>query len=951
MKQEELAVSLLATDLLAADDAGRTKLLKHHTDLTGIDLAHALEALFYDTRVNDPTRAGRAATALDDLANALDDLEVKALADWINAIAALEIEGKAELAIARLDLAAAGFARLGQPLQAAATQVSKLWALALLGRYDEALDCGLEAREIFLAHKDRLSVGKIEHNLGNIYFRRDRYREAEHFYRSARARFEAENDEKQCVLIDTNLATALIFQHKFRDAARLYKDALAQAEALGLGITQAVIECDLGCLALFQGRYDQALDYLEKSRRRYSALGMTHESAIAEQEIANAYLELNLAPEAAEIYGRITPTFDHLGMRAEQARALVYHGRASLLLGETGQTHKLLASARTLYAAEGNIVGEAFVTLAEAQLYHATGNFVAAARAAARAESPLAQSGAWERLLLARWILGEAARAEGETSKARKLFDSALGDAELHALPQLAQRCHTSLGLLHAKGGFSDRAEASFKRAIELIEDLRALLPGDEFRTAFVSDKLTAYIELVRLCLDSANGARVKEAFGYVERSRARGLADLLSGSIRFLPKPRDRFESKLFERLEELREELNWFYSQINLPPETAGTRAPNMMASLHASVRERESAVLEITRQLQHRGDKPLAAEDALDVAKLQRDLGPDTALVEYFSLDGELLAFIVTDEDIKVTRYLGRESEVSAALERLRFQIDSLRYGAERMRNHLDELTRRARHHLTDLYDLLLEPIEDEIGERRLVVVPYRALHYVPFHALYDGCSYVIERREVCYAPSANVLRRCLAAPQRAVNHALLLGVSDAQAPRVREEIFTLAPLFPSAKALTGESATLEALRMSAAEADVLHLACHGKFRSDNPMFSSLRLADGWLTVQDAYSLQLKCGLAVLSACETGLNAVAPGDEMIGLARGFFSAGALSLIVTLWTVDDEETAALMAEFYKRLLAGHTPAAALRYAQLSTLERQPHPFFWSPFVLMGRW
>jgi CHAT domain-containing protein/tetratricopeptide (TPR) repeat protein len=946
MNQGELAVCLLAADV-----AERTALLKHHAELVNIDLAHALESLFYDARVNDPSRAGRAATAIDELAGVLDNQEVTALSDWINAIAALEIEGKAELALTRLDEAAARFTHLNRPLQAAGTQVSKLWALALLGRYDEALDCGLQAREIFLAHGDRLSVGKIEHNLGNIYFRRDRYQEAEHFYRSARARFEAENDEKQCVLIDTNLATALIFQHKFRDAARLYKDALARAEASGLGITQAVIECDLGCLALFQGRYDQALDYLERSRRRYSALGMTHESAIAEQEIANAYLELNLAPEAAEIYGRITPTFDELGMRAEQARALAYHGRACLLLGQTSQTHALLAKARTLYAAEGNTVGEAIVTLAEAQLYHANGNFAAAARAAAQAESPLAQAGAWERLLLARWILGETARARGETGKARELFDSALRDAELHALPQLAQRCHTSLGLLHAKVSFSDSAEASFKRAIELIEDLRALLPGDEFRTAFVSDKLIAYIELVRICLDSMDPARVKEAFSYVERSRARALADLLNGSIRFLPKPRDQFESKLFERLEELREELNWFYSQINLPPETTATRTPNMMGALHASVRERESAVLEISRQLQHRGEKPLTSEEALDLAKLQRDLGPQTALVEYFSLDGELLAFIVTDEEIKVTRYLGQEAEVNAALARFRLQIDSLRYGAERVRNHMEELTRRARHHLTDLYNLLLEPVEADIGERRLVVVPYRALHYVPFHALHDGERYVIERREVCYAPSASVLQRCLAAPQRPIKHALLVGVSDAQAPRVREEIFTLAPLFPSAKTLVGESATTEALRKSAAEADVLHLACHGKFRSDNPMFSSLRLSDGWLTVRDAYSLQLKCGLAVLSACETGMNAVAPGDEMVGLARGFFSAGALSLIVTLWTVDDEETAALMVEFYKRLLTGDTPAAALRYAQLLMLERRPHPFFWSPFVLMGRW
>ncbi|HYP54564.1 MAG TPA: CHAT domain-containing protein, partial [Pyrinomonadaceae bacterium] len=91
--------------------------------------------------------------------------------------------------------------------------------------------------------------------------------------------------------------------------------------------------------------------------------------------------------------------------------------------------------------------------------------------------------------------------------------------------------------------------------------------------------------------------------------------------------------------------------------------------------------------------------------------------------------------------------------------------------------------------------------------------------------------------------------------------------------------------------------------------------------------------------------------LSACETGVSAVAPGDELIGLARGFFAAGAHSLVLSLWTVDDEATADLMTDFYTRLRAGDSPAAALRAAQLRQLARRPHPFFWSPFVLLGRW
>jgi CHAT domain-containing protein len=134
-------------------------------------------------------------------------------------------------------------------------------------------------------------------------------------------------------------------------------------------------------------------------------------------------------------------------------------------------------------------------------------------------------------------------------------------------------------------------------------------------------------------------------------------------------------------------------------------------------------------------------------------------------------------------------------------------------------------------------------------------------------------------------------------------------------------------------------------------VLHLACHGQFRPDNPLFSSLRLGDGWLTVYDAYALEIDCGLVTLSACETGLSAIAPGDELIGLARAFFSTGTPSLLVSLWNADDESTASLMRAFYTRLRAGDRPAAALRHAQRALLEHQPHPFFWSPFVLLGRW
>jgi CHAT domain-containing protein len=160
--------------------------------------------------------------------------------------------------------------------------------------------------------------------------------------------------------------------------------------------------------------------------------------------------------------------------------------------------------------------------------------------------------------------------------------------------------------------------------------------------------------------------------------------------------------------------------------------------------------------------------------------------------------------------------------------------------------------------------------------------------------------------------------------------------------------LVDVFPKSTVLLGHEATVAQVQSLFEHADVLHLACHGHFRPDNPLFSALRLADGWLTVQDMEAVRLRCRLVTLSACETGVSAIAPGDELLGLVRGFLSAGAQHLLVSLWTVDDAATTSLMQTFYRSFCAGAHPATALQTAQRALLAEYPHPFFWSPFVLL---
>jgi CHAT domain-containing protein len=249
------------------------------------------------------------------------------------------------------------------------------------------------------------------------------------------------------------------------------------------------------------------------------------------------------------------------------------------------------------------------------------------------------------------------------------------------------------------------------------------------------------------------------------------------------------------------------------------------------------------------------------------------------------------------------------------------------------------------------LLEEIVSEGVGvPGKLVIVPHGVLHQIPFHALFDGERYLLERFEISYAPSAQVYALCQQQTPRASDKALVMSVADPLIPAVTQEARTVARHLPGAKVFGDAEATTEALRSASPGCYALHLACHGLFRSDNPMFSSLKLHDGWLTAADVMQLDLAGALVTLSACESGRNEVYAGDELIGLTRAFLGVGASTLVVSLWLVQDEAAASLMEKYYARLGNGVRPAEALRAAQLAIKDEYPHPYYWAPFVLVGK-
>ena len=938
MQRQELIAELLETN----DKEIHRSRLQKHSNLVDLELAEELKNTYYDSWTKEPQKTRRAATALEVLSEFITDEEVKALTNWVKGIADLT-EGKTEKAISNLDKAAQIFIALGNPYKAAQTQVSKLYALALLGKYDEAVKCGQTALKIFEKTGDELAAGKIKHNIGNLFYRRELYHKAKKYFYLAHEGFSKLEDVHQLAMIENNLAAVYVSENNFRKAEIFYESALVRAREIKTLVTEAEIEAHIGNLAMFRGKLNQALKFLEFSRQKYEILNMPHQTAIAELEIAGIYLELNLAEEAFTIYKKVSSELSNLKMQSEEARARANFGRVAAILNETKIAKDELKKSARLYVAEKNNVGAAVVKLTQANLELNSQKYKNALRLINQAKKLLENSGNIRHKLTAKWLEGETLRNLEKYEAAKIILEKTFAEASKQEQKKIAQFSLNSLGKIALQTGDTSEAKKYFRKAIELIETLRAPLPAEEFRMAFLADKLAPYQNLARIYLAEN---KFEKAFFYIEKARARSLAENLN-DVQEMTED----SGKLQNKLQNLREELNWFYSRLNRADEPE-------IENLQGEAKLREKQIADVMRQIDSTktNNANLSTQNTkvsgqnVELKNLQNLLGKQKIIIEFINFGGNLSAFAITDKKIYFVADLAQENEIFTLLESLQFQFDALRYGANILDNFLVELKKRADFYLRKLYEKLLKPLEAFIGKRNLVIVPVGVAHYVPFHALHNGESYVVETREVVYTPSATVWQTLSMKSARELKNALLIGFADERIPLVNQEIKALEKIFKTSESFTDEMATFSAYIENAPDFDVLHLACHGQFRPENPLFSSLHLADGFVTVRDVYSQKLKAEVVTLSACETGLNKIFAGDEILGLARGFLSALASSLILSLWTVNDGATTELMKHFYTEMQNGKTAAAALRKAQCNFIRQNFHPYFWSPFALVGK-
>jgi CHAT domain-containing protein len=916
--------------------------------------------------------------------------------------------GHFQAAMESLDGAGGEFLSLNDEGNWARSRISWITACASLGRVEKALQQATRARDVFLQIGEYSWACNIVDNTAVIYAQTGRYQDAIDLYEGMLAIYSATIDQNEDIIQRAiaigklNQAEILSWLGKFEEAYRLFQ--LASESFIALGETSLVTysETHLAELDYIQGYYGSAL------RRYYLA----HDSAVQNNVdnplwlselkfcTANCLVKLNRSQEACQLMDDAIEVYRQLGTSLQTCMALSTYATALIASRRIPESLAALNEASNLFD-QGGFHEYAFNTkLRRAELLLEMGSLPEAYEEANLVKKHFIEQGFVERIVRASLVMANALieiaqqaadwnRAEQQSiylQEAIRLCKVSTRAARRHNLQIQVYESQYLLGRINLMQGDLVKAAKHFRAAIDQIELILGNLVFD-LSPSFLHTTWTIYEDMIALCLQRG---LAKQAFNYLERARSMALHAYLNKSKEKKVERKEReisgSESILHEKIAAMlrtQQELrNWQqqyhdYSVLLSDIDTSVSpavdqniiqielkRCETRISELFERLRLYESEILTKTRiscsETRVDAEKATRNVQQVNIAQLRQHLLTDQLLLTYYLYKSRLVIFAITTGCL-VTYENPNGAEQLEYLLPLRHA--HLQPSGWPDPNHPpQQVIRRL---LNKLYDLLIAPIVSILPSSSgyLTIVPYGPLHKLPFHALFDGSQFLIENFKINYLPASNMLTHlCNHKSEDTLDSVgtdiptaspLVLGYSKkGHLQRALDEARTLATMLDGRSYLE-EEATIKRLFEQAHGSPVIHIATHGQSRLDAPNFSFVRLADGQLNAIDAFNLDLNsCELVTLSGCETGLALNGGGDEQLGLGRAFLAAGASSLVMSLWSVEDKATSDLMQLFYQNLMRGDSKAQALQNAQCGLLQQSSsytHPYFWAAFRLVG--
>ncbi|MCH8157065.1 MAG: CHAT domain-containing protein, partial [Nitrospinae bacterium] len=689
------------------------------------------------------------------------------------------------------------------------------------------------------------------------------------------------------------------FQGNYQQAFRFQKEAWSIAESIGDLRQQAFIQNTLGLIYWTLNDSTRALTHLRRSLK----LAEKVESVL---DVATAYNNIGLVHRKDKHYEKSIEFFNMALERDLQLKSK---------WGQ-GYTHRNLGMS---YLRMGK------TDVAETHIRRA----VALSR----------EIGNRTNLVKSMLELGNLALQRGQWKDAAVLFSETRDMAGRLNVLEVLWRALRGEGFALVKSGDRKQAVGVYKKAVAVVDRMRAAIKVEEFQNGFLTDKQDVYKELILLLLDTG---KVEESFEFAERAKSRSFIDLLGNQKIDL---KNDVSQKLYDRLTAQKQSIRTTEEAVGAARAKGDEAEAKRLAGELVEARNRYQDLL-IEAKEQNPEISSFVTVESIALPELYELLDESVGLVEYLVTKNELVAWVVTKGNIEVRRTPVTEAELNATVKDYRDRIQNLA--------PLEDQARK-------LYGWLVAPVEPLVEKKRVVgIIPHGLLHYISFASLTDGESYWIERHPLFYSPSASVLKYTFARKfeKGEVTKVLALGNPDLgdfnyDLPLAELEALAIKWNFPEVDVFTRGEARESWLKEHISEYQIIHISSHGEFDPVNPLFSSLKLtrddaADGNLEVNEIFALDIKADLVTLSACQTGLGEITGGDELVGLNRAFIYAGTHAILSSLWRVSDISTAILIKHFYRNY-ADNNKAESLRKAQLLVKRLYPHPSYWSGFNLTG--
>ena len=703
-------------------------------------------------------------------------------------------------------------------------------------------------------------------------------------------------------------AYSLVLQGRHREAHRDSTAALEGFRAVGDPVWEARTLHNLGWLEMVWGRLDDAEEHTRDAAAKLAETGLGSEAIGAHQNLGEIACARGDLAGALRVFHAVAAEYERQGQSPPPHFATV-RAQTCLAAGLVGEAVEVIQEALT--RTDVFPLDRAVLELLEATAQLDADSLDAAAASALSAARSLRRLGDdWfatrARLVAVRARVragGRGRRLAAESRDVAELLDSRQADEAPVALimasrldddaaPGLLERASAyrsrPTDLTRASGWLAralllelgaDRGGAlrACGRGLDSLDDHRRLLGSTELRALATGHGS----ELAALALRQA-ASSPRDLLRWSERWRSTALAQA----------PVTPGDAPVSESLAAFRDATRRL-AQARIEGEPSDDL-------------EKERARLERKVRAEHHQLTGAGVDaDRLDVDQLVSRVGDDT-LVELVDVDGMLHVLVVHGGRVR-RKTGGSTPDALAMAESARFL---LRRSARGRPYTPGDLGDRLEH-------TLLGDVARLLPDGPVVIVPTAKLHGVPWALLPS-----LANRAFAVAPSAGQWLRASGARPKGDKIALLagpgLGTGGAEVP-------VLAGRRPDAVHLAGEHATVEAALHALDGARLAHVAAHGRFRADSPLFSSLELADGPLTVHDLERMKSAPHRIVLSACESGVLAPVGADELLGLASALFALGTAGLVCSVAEVNDVATAAMMVDLHGHLDRGLVPAEAL--------------------------